>query len=100
VASVKSSSCCPGAHGRGDAVLARVGAQEPYVGADAAQAFEGLPDAGVTQVAFGVYREAVPAQRRSGRARLDPGQVDSAQGELVKELHQGAGVVVADERDQ
>ena len=48
----------------GDPVGARVGAQEPHLGADPAQRPQRLPDPGVGDVALGVEGEAVPARAR------------------------------------
>src|SRR5215204_3225022 len=58
----------------GDA--ARVGPEVADVGADPAQGGERVADPGFREVALGVEVEAVASQPLSGRAGLDPGQVD------------------------
>ena len=95
-----SASEVPGADLGAPAVAARVAAQEPDVGADPAQAHQRLADPGVVEVALAVDGEAVLAQPVAGRPGLDPGQVDAAHRELGEDLHQRAGVVLAQERHQ
>ncbi len=48
---------------------------------------------------FTVDEETVPADADPSRSRLDPAQVDPANGELAQDVHQRAGVVVGEERD-
>ena len=71
-----------GRHGALGAVAARVGAEVADVGADPAQRGDRIADPLVGDVALAVDREAVLADALLGRARLDPGQVDRAGGEL------------------
>ena len=73
----------------------RVGAEEAHLGADPAQAHQRLADPLVEHVALEVDREAVGAHRLLGRARLEPGHVDAAGGELLEQGEQATGVVVA-----
>ena len=60
-----------------------------------AQPHQRLADPLVEHVALEVDREAVRAHRLLGRARLEPGHVDAAGGELLEQREQAAGVVVA-----
>jgi hypothetical protein len=77
-----------------------IGAEVADVGADPVQRGQRVADPGVGEMTLAVDREAVAAQQLAGRPRLDPGQVDPADGELGQHLEQCAGVVVPDERDQ
>src|SRR5262245_27387357 len=73
---------------RPDLVGPRVAAEEAYVGAQAAQAEHGLAHPRVLDVALAVDREAVAAEAVAGRPGLDPGEVDTAYGELGEDLEQ------------
>ena len=53
------------------------------------------PTRSSSDVALEVDGEAVRPHRLLGRARLEPGHVDAAGGELLEQLEQAAGVVVA-----
>jgi hypothetical protein len=81
-------------------VVARVRAEVADVRADAAQAHERLAHPRVGQVPGAVEEERVPAQALPGGARLDPGQVDAADGELGEDAEQRADPVVIDVDDQ
>ena len=58
------------------------------------QTYENGLDALVAQVALGVDREGVAAQRVADRPRLDPREVDPAGAELLEHAQQRAGLVV------
>ena len=74
-------------------VSAAVGTQEAGGRADPVQAGQGVRHAGVGYMAVGVDAEEVVAQVLAGGPRLDPAEVHSPRGELVKDLHQGTGAV-------
>src|SRR5205085_1433907 len=78
---------------------ARIAAQEPDVAADPPQPHQGLADTGLVDVASAVDEKAVPADPISGRAGLDPGQVDRPGRELAEDVHQRPGMVVGQEGD-
>src|SRR5215469_16248746 len=100
--------CCLGKLGVGGArpdlgpaaVVAWVAAEELHVRADPAQAHQRLAYPRVIEVPLAVDRETVLAEPVAGGARLDPGEVDAAHGELGKQFHQRTGVVLAQEGDQ
>src|SRR5689334_23966688 len=71
----------------------RVGAEVADVGTDPVQRGQRVADPGVGEMTLAVDREAVAAEQLAGRPRLDPGQVDPADGELGQHLEQRAGVV-------
>ncbi|MPN53386.1 hypothetical protein SDC9_201050 [bioreactor metagenome] len=51
---------------------------------------EGLLHPRVVDVALGIDREAVAAERLFGRPRLDPGHVHPVPGDLLEDAEQGA----------
>src|SRR5215468_6124 len=73
------------------AVVAWVAAEELHVRADPAQAHQRLAYPRVIEVPLAVDRETVLAEPVAGGARLDPGEVDAAHGELGKQFHQRTG---------
>ena len=82
------------------AVGARVRAEEPHVRAHPAQPHQRLANPRLGDVSLAVDREAVATDPVAGGARLDPGQVDPSDRELVQDLQQCPRVVVPDERDE
>ena len=76
----------------------RVTAEEPHGAAHPAQAHQRFADPGLGDMALAVDEEAVPADAVAGRPGLDPGQVDTAEGELAEYVHQRARMIVHQER--
>ena len=100
-ASAKSASAVPGGRTVGGAPSASagdpwVGAEEPYVRADATQSAQRLAEPYVGDVAGAVEEEQISAESLAGRARLDTREVHTTDGQLGEHGEQRTDPVVCD----